>query len=238
MSEPARYPAAAEREEPVILRPEAREAHVIFAAAQDAIDAAREMRRHVRSLVEELAQAGHDFLRRYRCAMLAKVVDAAIETTGADMGNIQLDDPGVGALRIEAQRGFDPRFLEYFHCVRDGQTACGAAFESGEQVVIEEVADNPVFFGTPALEVLLDAGVRAVQSTPLIGQSGRVLGIVSTHWRLPRQPAARDLRVLLALARAAVDWIEPRACVQPAGRPPARPHNGKLVPAVLRHRYA
>ena len=160
---PAGYPTAAERE-PAFLTPEARAAHAIFEAAKDAIDAAHEMRRSVRYLVKELAEAEDDFLRRYRCAMLAK------------------HDPGLEALRIEAQHGFDARFLESFDGVRDGHTACGAAYESAQ---------------------LLDAGVRAVQSTPLIGQSGRVLGIVSTHWRLPGQPAARDLRLVRVLARAA-----------------------------------
>jgi signal transduction histidine kinase len=79
---------------------------------------------------------------------------------------------------------------------------------SGERVVIEDVTTSPVFAGTPALDVLLAAGVRAVQSTPLADRSGRLAGMLSTHYRAPRRPADRDLHVLDLLARQAADWIE------------------------------
>ncbi len=47
--------------------------------------------------------------------------------------------------------------------------------------IVYDVADSPLFPPGPTLEVMLDALVRSVQSTPLVGASGRVLGIVSTH---------------------------------------------------------
>jgi PAS domain-containing protein len=47
-----------------------------------------------------------------------------------------------------------------------------------------------------------------VQSTPLISRSGRLLGIVSTHWRNPHRPADRDLHLMDVLARQAADFIE------------------------------
>jgi hypothetical protein len=65
-----------------------------------------------------------------------------------------------------------------------------------------------VFRYTPALEVLLDAGVRGVQSTPLVGDLGRLLGVLSTHhhrpWRL--QPSA--FRQLDAFVRLLVPVME------------------------------
>jgi PAS domain S-box-containing protein len=80
--------------------------------------------------------------------------------------------------------------------------------QSGERVVIEDVTVSPVFVGTPALDVLLAAGVRAVQFTPLVSRSGQLVGMLSTHYRAPRRPADRDLHVLDLLARQAADWIE------------------------------
>jgi signal transduction histidine kinase len=139
---------------------------------------------------------------------LLEIVDAAIAVTAADMGNIQLLDRGSGALKIEASRGFEAPFLEFFNAVHDGQAACGSAMKSGERVVIEDVIVSPVFVGTPELEAMLAAGVRAVQSTPLVGRSGQIVGMLSTHYRAPRRPADRDLRVLDLLARQAADWIE------------------------------
>jgi hypothetical protein len=66
-----------------------------------------------------------------------------------------------------------------------GQAACGAALKGAERITVEDVADSQVFFGTPALEVILDAGARAVQSTPLFYDAGRILRMLSTHYRHP-----------------------------------------------------
>jgi two-component system cell cycle sensor histidine kinase/response regulator CckA len=139
--------------------------------------------------------------------LLEEILDAGIEITGADMGNIQLLDSD-GALRIEAHRGFDGRFLKFFQDVHDGQAACGSALLTGERVVVEDVATSPVFAGTPALAAMLDAGARAVQSTPLVSRSGKLMGMFSTHYRIPRCPTERDLRLLDLLARQAADLIE------------------------------
>lgn len=139
---------------------------------------------------------------------LLEIVDAAMAITGADMGNIQLLDPELGALRIVASRGFDRPFLEFFATVDDCQAACGLVVQSGARVVIGDVSTSPVFVGKPALEVLLAAGVRAVQSTPLVSRSARLLGVLSTHYRTPQVPPERNLGLLDVLARQAADWIE------------------------------
>ena len=56
---------------------------------------------------------------------------------------------------------------------------------------------------------MVAAGARAVQSTPLVSRSGRVLGMFSTHYdRAPQQPTERALRLLDILARQAADLIE------------------------------
>jgi PAS domain S-box-containing protein len=70
--------------------------------------------------------------------------------------------------------------------------------------------DSPIFAGNPALDVLLAAGVRAVQSTPLVSRSGQMLGMFSTHYRVPRRPSESQLRMLDLLARLAADLIESR----------------------------
>ena len=55
-------------------------------------------------------------------------------------------------------------------------------------------ANSSIFMGTQALEVMMAAGARAVQSTPLVNRSGRVLGMFSTHYRhAPQQPSERAL---------------------------------------------
>lgn len=101
-------------------------------------------------------------------ARLTEVLQWAIAATRADMGNVQLYNPHTGALQIQAQLGFDQRFLSYFNEVHAGQAARGSALNTGAQVVVEDVTDSPIFRGTGSLEVMLDARARAVQSTPLV----------------------------------------------------------------------
>ncbi|HEY1339643.1 MAG TPA: PAS domain S-box protein, partial [Bryobacteraceae bacterium] len=153
----------------------------------------------MQQLSTRLVQA-HDFPH-----LLEEIVEAGIEITAADMGNIQLLEEGV--LKVVAHRGFDRPFLEFFNRVHSGQAACGSALREGERVIVEDVAASPMF-DAAAREALLAAGVRAVQSTPLVSRSGQVLGMFSTHYRTPRRPGDRELRLLDVLARQAADLIE------------------------------
>ena len=139
--------------------------------------------------------------------MLHEILDAAIEMTGAVMGNIQLVE-SAGDLKIAAQRGFEAPFLEFFDQVHNGEAACGAAMQRGERVIVEDVANSPVFQGTPGRDVMLAAQARAVQSTPLVTREGRLLGMFSTHYPTPHRPTERELRMLDILARQAADLIE------------------------------
>jgi len=139
---------------------------------------------------------------------LTEVLEAAIVLTRAAMGNIQLLDPATGTLRIAVQRGFRQPFLDFFARVHDGQAACGTALQRAERIVVEEVAQSAIFAGTPALDVLLDAGARAVQSTPILDGSGRVRGMLSTHYGEPRRLKTDDLRLLDRLARRTAEVID------------------------------
>src|SRR5262249_53305861 len=90
--------------------------------------------------------------------VLNEILDAAIELTEADLGNIQLVDQGI--LRIVAHRGCPAEFLNFFKEVsHDTVGACGAALLGRSRVIIEDVASDELFHGTPAREVLLRAGI-------------------------------------------------------------------------------
>lgn len=121
--------------------------------------------------------------------LLEQVVDAAIEIVGADMGNIQLFRNGM--LRIVCQRGFKSPFLDFFDSVEHGTAACGTALQRGERVIVDDVSESAIFAGTVAREVMLEAGAYSVQSTPLLSRSGRVLGMLSTHYHQPHRSEER-----------------------------------------------
>lgn len=142
---------------------------------------------------------------------LPEILDAAIALTRADKGNIQLLDPASGGLVIAAQRGFQKAFLDFFANVdAHASAACGAAMKARGRVVVEDVTQSALFGGQPALRVLLEANVRAVQSTPLVSAAGNVLGMISTHFAHPHRPRDRELRLLDLLARQTADLLERR----------------------------
>jgi PAS domain S-box-containing protein len=140
---------------------------------------------------------------------LTQILDAAIAITGADKGNIQLVDAASDALHIAVYRGFEQPFLDFFSSVPKGEAAvCGAALQAADRIIVEDVARSAIFAGQPALAVLLDAGVRAVQSTPLQSRTGTILGLISTHFSRPHQPGERALRFIDLLALQAADYLE------------------------------
>jgi PAS domain S-box-containing protein len=172
----------------------------------------QEAQRHTSADLEataRLQKLGSLFLQEGNLeAILIEVVDAAIAISSADFGNIQILDPESSDLKIVAHRGFPGWWLDYWDSVSRGNGACGTALERGERIIVEDVEQSPIFIGTPALEIQLKAGVRAVQSTPLISRSGKPLGMFSTHYKKPHRLDEHTLGLLDLLARQAADIIE------------------------------
>jgi hypothetical protein len=137
--------------------------------------------------------------------MVEAALDAALAATGADKGNLQLRDRE--GLRIVAQRGFEPPFLDFFCVVSDHSSACGAAMVHARRIVVSDVAADPLFAATPAGEVLAAAGVRAVQSTPLIAD-GVLLGVLSTHYSSRRNITEHEQDLLEHIARRTSFWLD------------------------------
>ncbi len=137
-------------------------------------------------------------------AVLREVLEAAIEIARADMGNIQLVDPSTGNLKIAVHRGFDPPFLRFFETVPGETTACGTAME---RILVEDVESSSIL-NAKSRQAILDAGARALQTTPLITRSGKLLGMISTHFRRRHEPDESDLQMLDVLARQCADLIE------------------------------
>lgn len=169
--------------------------------AQETLEKTKSMRADLQTQIADLSKRG-GFRRRFTDRLLSSILDAAIEGTGADMGNIQLFDPRSGQLVIHVHHGFDEPFLRFFSSVHAGEAVCGSALKFGSRVVVPDVANSPIFSRADCLEALLDAGVRSVQSTPLIAKSGRIWGMLSTHYRNVNLPGQRDLRIIDYLA----DW--------------------------------
>jgi hypothetical protein len=139
--------------------------------------------------------------------LLDEVLDFGLELLHAERGNVQLADPATGALRIAAQRGFGAEFLDYFAVVADDGSACGRAARRAAQVMIADVTTDPGF--APHRDIAAASGFRAVQSTPLIDTSGRLVGMVSTHYPRPVSLPARDLQVMARFGALTGAWLGP-----------------------------
>ena len=142
--------------------------------------------------------------------VVAEILDAALDITGADFGNIQLLDAATGCLKIAVQRGFAQWWVDFWDNVPEGKGACGTALRRRRRIIIEDVERSGIFRGTPGLDVLRRSGVRAVQSTPLASRSGKLLGMFSTHYKEPHRPGPHTLEWLDLLARQAADLIGQR----------------------------
>jgi PAS domain S-box-containing protein len=138
---------------------------------------------------------------------LDEILRASIELLGADKGNVQLFDARRGILTIEAHRGFEQPFLDFFQEVStEDDSACGRALRSGRRIVIEDVEADEDY--APYRAMAAAAGYRAVQSTPLLGRNGSPVGMMSTHFARVHRPTAHELQLLDLYARQAIDFLE------------------------------
>ena len=131
---------------------------------------------------------------------------ATIAFQNAHFGCIQLYNQVSRSLEIVAQQGFKPEFLEYFRDCHDETTICGRAIVQGKRVIIEDILSDEGF--APHRAVALDAGYRAVQSTPLFSRGGEPLGVFSTYFEQPHRPLELELRFTDLYARLAAEVIE------------------------------
>lgn len=140
-------------------------------------------------------------------SLFRQIVFAALEITQSDLGNIQVLDEASGQLKMVACCSHGMELPKCCTQADKGQTVCGIASVRAERLVIEDLVQSPVIMGV-SLDALLAAGVRSVQTTPLFTRSGRLVGMLSTHSRVPRKLGDCELRLLEMLARQIADIIE------------------------------
>ena len=150
-----------------------------------------------------MRREGHDLTK-----CLSAVVEAATAITGAPRGSLQLVEQRSGMLTIAAQKGFTNQFLRFFAEVReDAPVTAAAAMRMRQKVLIEDVTRSDIFYDQTSIKVLIEAGVRAVQSTPLVEVDGKVFGVLSTHFSGPHRPEHRELQFIDLLARQTADYL-------------------------------
>ena len=155
------------------------------------------------------APGDNPYLQFAHSPSISELLASVINASAADFGNIQLFDSKSGELRIVAQHGFGREFLEYFDAVHcDHPCVCSTAMNRLSRVVVTDVVTDPLF-SSESRDVLLRADVRAVLSTPLVDASGRLVGMVSTHYTHPGRPTPNVLQSVDALVATFFARVRP-----------------------------
>ncbi|MCW8195058.1 response regulator [Proteobacteria bacterium 005FR1] len=157
-----------------------------------------EVRQRLQEMASAVLQSGT------MSEMFGYVLDASMELTGAECSTLQIvteDDD----LELVAQRGFDPAALGG-HTSAEAGSPCMRAYHTRQRVMIEDVRHEESF--ESHRDLIEQMGFRALQATPLIGRSGKLLGVLCTHNRKPRKLSRRDEYVLDLLALEIADLCE------------------------------
>ena len=144
-----------------------------------------------------------------------QMLEAATGIMHSDFASMQMAEPALGddpdkvVLRLLASKGFHPLSQKFWETVELGSDcACGQASQRGERYVIHDTSKVESLKGTQDLVEYQRSGMCAMQSTPLFSRSGKLLGVISTHWRTPYTPSERELQTFDILARQVADMIE------------------------------
>ena len=140
------------------------------------------------------------------------LVDAATSIMRSTSASLQMLHPergGSGELRLIASRGLSDDAVRTWEWIRpEDATTCAEALRRGERVVVPDIEHCDYMAGSASLAGYRRESMRASQTTPLVSRSGKLLGMISTHWREVHVPSERDLRLLDILARQAADLME------------------------------
>ncbi|HET7560387.1 MAG TPA: GAF domain-containing protein, partial [Limnochordia bacterium] len=138
-----------------------------------------------------------------------EILAAAIAMMDAEKATLQRFAAEDRSLRLIAFKGFDPADTVNWTTIDEHSgTICAAALRAGRRVLVPNAAHAELPADVFDPESMLGCGLRAGQTTPLVSRSGRLLGMLTTYWRRPHEPAERELRLLDVLARQAADFIE------------------------------
>jgi PAS domain S-box-containing protein len=130
---------------------------------------------------------------------------------GTDRGLIYVYDAASNVLRLKVSLGFSDAVMGRLDGINAAQSPSGRACIERTRVVVEDVSTDPSVAEFQSLA--MEAGIRAVHSTPLLSRSGEVLGAISVHLREPRRPTAREIsladicatKASVAIQRAAAE---------------------------------
>ena len=136
---------------------------------------------------------------------LTPILDAALEPAmriaRAERSTAHVVDALTGAHRIVAQRGFNGAALDCLEIVSHCEPLW-PDLAGGRAIWVPDVARSSILAETPAVDALLDAGVRALASVPVKSFGAPLIAILSVHRGLVIDWTARQKDELEQLGRS------------------------------------
>ncbi|QDV69216.1 Sensor protein FixL [Rosistilla carotiformis] len=140
--------------------------------------------------------------------VLHTLVEVAEESRPEMIGSIMLIEAETGMLRLAASRRLPDPYCEAVDRRIPGPRcgSCGTAAFTGQRVVVEEIATDPLWHGFR--DIPEQAGLRACWSEPIIASTGEILGTFAMYYAVPRSPCASELEFVSSIASLAALAIE------------------------------
>ena len=160
--------------------------------------------RYATSMIDTLRKKLHQ-------AELSEVLDNLLQHAmmmcGAKASTLQLVNKTNNTLEIASSFGLSDEFITHFSVVTcDDGSVCGRALSKGKTILIDDLTTDIAF--ARHLHLALQNNIRAVQSTPLISSSNKVVGMISVHFVTPKKIRKNSLQAFESFCKKAADKIE------------------------------
>lgn len=144
-------------------------------------------------------------------ALYGEILDAACFIMRSETASIQKLIPDRNELLLLAHKGFIAESAAHWKWVRlDDASSCAMAMSSDKRIIISDIETCDLLSGTKDLIAYRKSNIRATQSTRLVSRTGRLVGMISTHWSKVHEPSERELHLFDMIARQTADLIERR----------------------------
>ena len=120
------------------------------------------------------------------------------EQRGGTLASVLLLNPDGAHLNSVAGPNLPDEWVQQMEKLPIGPCAgsCGTAAYRGSQVIVSDIATDPLWNVPEHRAAALKHGLRASWSNPVISSKGKVLGTFCMYYREPRTPILQDLELI------------------------------------------
>lgn len=134
-----------------------------------------------------------------------RIIDVAAAIMHADFASLQRYDVERNALQLVNHRGFHPKYAELLQWIYPHSgTSCAVSLGTRRRTVIPDIESCQHEL---ARDLLRLCGIRAMHTTPLLDRQGNLLGMCSTHWRMPHAPDAESIALFDIWTKQTADFF-------------------------------